>query len=88
MLESLSINNVALIDSATIEFGDGLNALTGETGAGKSLIVDSLSLLLGEKADKSLICIGRRIGRTDRHAGQPPGKLHGFTVDHDRVGNR
>lgn len=58
MLERLSIKNIALIREQTIEFSDGLNVLTGETGAGKSLIIDSLSLLLGEKADKSLITHG------------------------------
>ena len=55
MLQSLTIRNIALIDELTIELGNGFNVLTGETGAGKSLIIDSLALLLGEKADKGLI---------------------------------
>ena len=55
MLQSLTIKNIALIDNLTIELGNGFNVLTGETGAGKSLIIDSLALLLGEKADRSLI---------------------------------
>ena len=59
MLQSLTIKNIALIDEITIELGKGLNVLTGETGAGKSLIIDSLALLLGEKADKSLISYGK-----------------------------
>lgn len=59
MLQSLTIKNIALIDDLTIELGDGFNVLTGETGAGKSLIIDSLALLLGEKADKSLISYGK-----------------------------
>lgn len=59
MLQSLTIKNIALIDELTIELGNGLNVLTGETGAGKSLIIDSLALLLGEKADKSLISYGK-----------------------------
>lgn len=58
MLQSLTIKNIALIDDLTIKLGDGFNVLTGETGAGKSLIIDSLALLLGEKADKSLISYG------------------------------
>lgn len=58
MLQSLTIKNIALIDNLTIELENGFNILTGETGAGKSLIIDSLSLLLGEKADKSLISYG------------------------------
>ena len=59
MLQSLTIKNIALIDELTIELGNGFNVLTGETGAGKSLIIDSLALLLGEKADKSLISYGK-----------------------------
>ena len=58
MLQSLTIKNIALIDNLTIELNNGFNVLTGETGAGKSLIIDSLALLLGEKADKSLISYG------------------------------
>ena len=58
MLQSLTIKNIALIESQTIELDSGFNVLTGETGAGKSLIIDSLALLLGEKADKSLISYG------------------------------
>ncbi len=61
MLEKLTIKNIALIRSQTIEFKNGLNVLTGETGAGKSLVIDSLSLLLGEKADKSLITTGENV---------------------------
>ena len=46
MLSSLKIENVAVIEKAEILFGHGLNILTGETGAGKSMIVDSINLLL------------------------------------------
>jgi len=58
MLSSLLIKNVALIDSAEIEFGEGLNVLSGETGAGKSVILDSVNFVLGAKADKSMIRYG------------------------------
>ncbi len=58
MLQSLTIKNIALIDNLTIDLEKGFNVLTGETGAGKSLIIDSLALLLGEKADKTLISYG------------------------------
>lgn len=58
MLLSLTIKNIALIDELSIDLCNGFNVLTGETGAGKSLIIDSLALLLGEKADKSLISYG------------------------------
>ena len=50
MLKSLSIKNYALIDQLELEFGTGLNIITGETGAGKSIIIDALSLVLGERA--------------------------------------
>lgn len=65
MLESLTIKNIALIDDLTIDLGFGLNVLTGETGAGKSLIIDSLALLLGEKADKSLISYGQNFASVE-----------------------
>ena len=59
MLRNLSIKNIALIDNLSIELTNGLNCITGETGAGKSLIIDSISLLLGERADKTLISYGK-----------------------------
>lgn len=65
MLQSLTIKNIALIDGLTIELGSGLNVLTGETGAGKSLIIDSLALLLGEKADKTLISFGKEFASVE-----------------------
>ena len=55
MLESIRVKNVALIDEAEVEFHKGLNILTGETGAGKSILLGSVQLALGAKADKSLI---------------------------------
>ncbi len=58
MLQSLHIKNIALIDECKLELGKGLNILSGETGAGKSIIIDSLSFVLGSKADKSLIRYG------------------------------
>ena len=58
MLSRLTIKNVALIDSAEIEFGKGLNVLSGETGAGKSVILDSVNFVLGAKADRTMIRYG------------------------------
>lgn len=55
MLESIRVKNVALIDEAEVEFHKGLNILTGETGAGKSILLGSVQLALGAKADKGLI---------------------------------
>ena len=50
MLKSLEIKDYALIEHLQVEFGEGLNIITGETGAGKSIIVDAMGLLLGGRA--------------------------------------
>ena len=55
MLKSLHIRNYVLIDSLEIDFPAGLVIITGQTGAGKSIILGALSLLLGEKADVTAI---------------------------------
>lgn len=55
MLISLSISNIVLIEKLNLEFGCGLNVLTGETGAGKSILLDALSLALGARSDTGLI---------------------------------
>ncbi len=48
-VKTLNIENIAVIEKAQIEFNNGLNVLTGETGAGKSIVVDSINAILGEK---------------------------------------
>lgn len=58
MLESLHVKNLALIDEQEVTFGRGMNILTGETGAGKSVIIGSINLALGAKADKDYIRTG------------------------------
>jgi len=58
MLEELRIQNFAIIDDLTIAFGPDFNVITGETGAGKSIIIDAMSLLLGERADPGMIRAG------------------------------
>src|SRR5262245_20048762 len=55
MLSSLSIRNIVLIEAAHLEFASGLSVLTGETGAGKSIILGSLELALGGRSDRALI---------------------------------
>ena len=58
MLVELRLENYAVIDNAAVEFASGLNLLTGETGAGKSILIDALALLLGEKASSDVIRTG------------------------------
>ena len=55
MLKHLSISNYALIDKLDVDFGESLTILTGETGAGKSIVVDALSMVLGQRADASVL---------------------------------
>lgn len=59
MLNQLSIKNVAVIDKLSVDFNDGVSVLTGETGAGKSIIIDSINMILGERANKELVRYGQ-----------------------------
>lgn len=65
MLLQLSIHHLALIDDITIEFAPGFNVLTGETGAGKSIVVDAVNLVLGERAERDLIQNGEQKARVE-----------------------
>ena len=58
MLQNLKIENVAIIESADIYFNSGLNIMTGETGAGKSIIIDSINAVLGERTSRELVRTG------------------------------
>lgn len=60
MLLQLAIQNYATVDSLDIEFGSGMSAISGETGAGKSIMLDGLGLTLGDRADKSIVRDGAR----------------------------
>src|SRR5260370_36440981 len=79
MLARLSIRDVVLIDQLDLEFADGLTILTGETGAGKSILLDALSLALGARGDGGLVRHGERQGQVtavfelpSRHATRAP----------------
>lgn len=58
MILSMRMHNIALIEDLTLEFGDGLHVMTGETGAGKSIVVDAVNLVLGGRGDRDLIRTG------------------------------
>ncbi len=58
MLVSITVRNIALIERLQVQFHKGLHVLTGETGAGKSIVVDAINLILGERADRGLIRTG------------------------------
>ena len=58
MLRELHIENVAVIERADLELGPGLNILTGETGAGKSILVDAMHAILGSRASRELVRTG------------------------------
>ncbi|HEY6359121.1 MAG TPA: AAA family ATPase, partial [Vicinamibacterales bacterium] len=62
MLRFLAIRNLAVIDHLEIEFDAGLNVLTGETGAGKSVLVEAIDLLVGGRASADLVRTGEEVG--------------------------
>ena len=55
MLKVLEIENIAVIEKAAVQFDTGLNVLTGETGAGKSIVVDAINAILGERTSRELV---------------------------------
>ena len=60
MLKALSIQNIAVAKNLNIDFFDGFSVLTGKTGAGKSVIIDSIALLLGSKGQRDLVRQGEK----------------------------
>ena len=75
MLEVLHIENIAIIEEADIRFEPGFNALTGETGAGKSIVIDALSAVLGQRTSRELIRTGADKARDrQRRKEHLPGK--------------
>src|SRR5258706_9590522 len=80
MIKLLRINNIALIPGMELELGAGLTLLTGETGAGKSIVIDSLGLLLGDRASADLIRTGEE--RATVEAIFEAAAVRGFLEDH------
>ena len=64
-IENLTINNFATIKNQTVDFSEGFNVIVGETGSGKSLILDALQLALGARADKKLVRKGSRFATVE-----------------------
>ena len=60
MLQTLYIENIAVIEKTSIDFNSGLNVLTGETGAGKSIIIDSINAIMGQRTSKEIIRTGEQ----------------------------
>ncbi len=70
--DRLSIRDVVLVDVLDLEVDEGLTVLTGETGAGKSIILDALGLALGGRGDAGLVRVGRQTGRRPPPSSPPP----------------
>ena len=85
MLQSLSIRDIVLIEALDLEFGPGLSVLTGETGAGKSILLDSLGLALGNRADSGLVRQGTQKAQVTASFDPPPAgsKLASYLQDND-----
>ncbi len=65
MLTRLSIRNIVLIEALDLAFGRGLGVLTGETGAGKSILIDAIGLALGQRADSDAVRVGQPRAQVD-----------------------
>src|SRR5574341_901331 len=89
MLKLLRINNIALIPSLELELSDGLTLLTGETGAGKSILIDALGLLLGERASTDLLRTGEERAVVEGIFMAPSARSalesHGIPLEEDEV---
>src|SRR2546428_13310858 len=89
MLKLLRINNIAIIAELELEFGSGLSLLTGETGAGKSILIDALGLLFGGRASSELIRTGEEravVEAVFESAGAArAGEAHGLPVEGEEL---
>ena len=89
MLKLLKIKNIALISEVELEFGPGLTLLTGETGAGKSILIDALGLLLGARASSDLIRTGEEVAIVEALVDSPEARAalerHGLPADDDEM---
>jgi DNA repair protein RecN (Recombination protein N) len=87
MLLSLSISNFVLVEQLSLDFSAGFSVLTGETGAGKSILLDAISLVLGERADASVVREGAERAEISAEFGVPAdGPLHDWLAENDLAG--
>jgi len=75
VLSELRLENYAVIDNVVVEFAPGLNLLTGETGAGKSILIGALGLLLGDKSSSDAIRTGTRARTVSAASGARPARV-------------
>ncbi len=87
MLERLSVRSYVLIDRLDIEFGEGFSVITGETGAGKSILLGALSLILGAKADKDAIRKGEKSAEAAAVFSYHSPAVRKWLEDHDALGD-
>lgn len=92
MLREISIQNIALINELNLVFDEGFNVLTGETGAGKSIIIDAVNLALGERAARDLIQTGKEFARVEllfqlKDLGRVNSVLTDFGIQPEEDGN-
>ena len=85
MLLSLSVKNFAIVDNVQIDFKNGLTALTGETGAGKSLIIDAIGLLFGDRASQELVRFGETKAIIEGLFCNIPQELYNILLDNELV---
>ena len=85
MLVELSIRDFAIIDRLRLVFGPGFNALTGETGAGKSIVIDALGAILGERSGAELVRAGAQNARVEgvfELAGASAATIHALLAEY------
>ena len=87
MLELLHIENIAIIEAADIEFAPGFNALTGETGAGKRIVIDSIGAILGRRVSRDLVRTGAKKGFVSALFTELPPALCQLVIELDLAGD-
>src|SRR5438046_194588 len=85
MLRQLAIHNVVLVERLELEFEPGLGVLTGETGAGKSILLDALGLALGARADSGLVRAGQDAASVSAEIELPPGHPAAALLDEQGI---